>query len=425
MRVFVGPLEVAGIGAGFVEGLRANGASADLVCAYAHRFAYSAQAVPARIVRWWAHWGTRRAALPASRPVAKGFAFGLQQLIGWAVLAWAVRRYDAFVFLYGETITNTGLELNLLRWLGKRTVVVFVGSDARPPYIDGGWFPADRPFDLDAVRLAAARQQRKVTRLERQASLCVNALATAHFHRRRFVDWFALGIPRAAQAAAPAPNGTTLRALHSPSHPVLKGTARIRAVVEALRAKGVAIELVTIEGRPNAEVMQALRDCDLAIDQLYSDTPMAAFATEAASVGRAVLIGGYNAGRVAADASGLPMPPTRFVHPDSLETALEALAADRAERERLGAQAHAFVAGHWSPAAVGARLLCLLRDDIPPVWWREPAQVTHLHGCGLAEDAARDRVRSLIDRFGAGALQLDDKPALREAFIAFAKGAAA
>ena len=49
------------------------------------------------------------------------------------------RRYDAFVFLYGETITNTGFELTLLRWLGKRTVVVFVGSDARPPYIDGGW----------------------------------------------------------------------------------------------------------------------------------------------------------------------------------------------------------------------------------------------------------------------------------------------
>lgn len=422
MRVFVGPLEVAGIGAGFVDGLRAHGASADLVCAYTHRFAYSAQAAPARIVRWWGHWGTRRAALPASRPVAKSFAFGLQQVLGWAVLAWAVRRYDAFVFLYGETITNTGFELNLLRWLGKHTVVVFVGSDARPPYIDGGWFPADRPVDLEALRRAAARQQRKVARLERQAGLCVNALATAHFHQRRFVDWFALGIPRAAQPLTPAPNGATLRVLHSPSHPVLKGTARIRAAVERLRAKGVAIELLTIEGRPNAEVMQALRECDLAIDQLYSDTPMAAFATEAASVGRPVLVGGYNAGRVAADATGLPLPPTRFVHPQALETSLEALAADRAERERLGAQAHAFVAGHWSPAAVGARLLRLLSGDIPQAWWREPGQVTHLHGCGLAEDAARERVRSLLDRFGTGALQLDDKPALREAFVAFAKG---
>ncbi len=425
MRVFVGPLEVAGIGAGFVEGLRAQGASADLVCAYTHRFAYGTQAVPSRLVQWWTHWGTRRAALPTTRPLAKTLAFAMQQLLGWAVLAWASRRYDAFVFLYGETITNTGLELKLLRWLGKCTVVVFVGSDARPPFIDGGWFPADRPADPDAVRRATARQQRRLTRLERQASLCVNALATAHFHRRRFVDWFALGIPRAAQPASPPPNGATLRVLHSPSHPVLKGTARIRSAVEALRAKGVAIELMTIEGRPNAEVMQALRDCDLAIDQLYSDTPMAAFATEAASVGRPVLVGGYNAGRVAADASGLPMPPTRFVQPDTLETALVALAADRAERERLGAAAQAFVAGHWSPSAVGGRLLRLLSGDIPQAWWLEPSQVTHLHGCGLAEDMARARVRALLDRFGPGALQLDDKPALREAFVAFANGAAA
>jgi hypothetical protein len=425
MRVFVGPLEVAGIGAGFVQGLRASGASADLICAYTHRFAYAAQVAPAPIVRWWAHWGTRRAALPATRPLSKGLAYALQFLLGLGVLAWAARRYDAFVFLYGETITNTRLDLALLRWLGKRTVVVFVGSDARPPYIDGGWFPADRPFDAEAARRAAARQQRKVVRLERQADLCVNALATAHFQRCRFVDWFALGIPRAAQAPTPAPAGSVLRVLHSPSNPVLKGTARIRAAVEGLRARGLSVELVTIEGRPNAEVMQALRDCDLAIDQLYSDTPMAAFATEAASVGRAVLVGGYNAGGLDLQTADLPMPPTRFVRPEVFEEALEALAVDPAERERLGAATRAFVAAQWSPAAVGQRLLRLLRDEIPAAWWREPAQVTHLHGCGLTEDVARDRLRALLDRFGAGALRLDDKPALRAAFVAFAKGAPA
>lgn len=425
MRVFVGPLEVAGIGAGWVQGLRANGVPADLVCAYTHRFGYANEAVPARVARWWAHWGSRRAALPTSRPLAKGFALVLQQLLSWGVLAWAATRYDAFVFLYGETITNSGVELPLLRALGKRVVVVFVGSDARPPYIDGGWFAADEVFELDAVRRATRRQQRKVTRLERQASVCVNAKATAHFHRRRFVDWFALGIPRATQPVTAAPSGATLRLLHSPSRPVLKGTAQIRATVQALRAKGLPVELITIEGRPNAEVMQALRDCDLAIDQLYSDTPMAAFAAEAASVGRAALVGGYTAGRLGQAPAGLPLPPTRFVHPQALESALEALVGDRAAREALAAQAHAFVAQHWSPTAVAARLLRVLRGDIPADWWCDPAQVDHLQGCGLAEPVARERVRALIERFGAAALQLDDKPALRDAFVAFARAGAA
>lgn len=420
MRVFVGPLEVAGIGAGWVEGLRTNGALADLVCAYTHRFAYSNETAPARVVRWWAYWGSARAELPTSRPVAKGFAMAMQQLLSWGVLAWATRRYDAFVFLYGETITNTGLEIPLLRALGKRVVMVFVGSDARPPYIDGGWFPADQPFDLTAARDAAQRQQRKVTRLERHASVCVNAMATAHFHRRRFVDWFALGIPRTAQPVVPVASSHVIRALHSPSHPVLKGTAQIRAAVDRLRARALPIELITVEGRPNAEVKQALRDCDLAIDQLYSDTPMAAFATEAASVGRAVLVCGYNAGRINATAAGLPMPPTRFVHPDALESALEALVSDREARDTLAAEGHAFVARHWSPDAVAARLMRVLRGDIPKTWWCDPAKVDHLQGCGLSEAVTRTRVRQLIERFGISTLQLDDKPALREAFVAFA-----
>jgi hypothetical protein len=112
------------------------------------------------------------------------------------------------------------------------------------------------------------------------------------------------------------------------------------------------------------------------------------------------------------------------VQPETLESALEALVVDRGAREALAARAHAFVAEHWSPSVVALRLLRVLRGNIPAVWWCEPAQVEHLQGCGLAEDVVRERVRALIDRFGASALQLDDKPALRDAFVAFAQARA-
>jgi hypothetical protein len=211
-----------------------------------------------------------------------------------------------------------------------------------------------------------------------------------------------------------------VRVLHSPSHPVLKGSAEIRATVERLRARGVPVELVTIEGRPNAEVLEALRDCDLAVDQLYSDTPMAAFATEAASVGRPVIVGGCAAGRGAAQVAPLPLPPSVYLRPEALEPALEALAGDREQRLALGAAGAAFVAAEWSPPAVGARLLRLLRGDIPAEWWCDPAEVDHLAGCGLPEAVARERVAALLAFGGAAALQLDDKPALERAFVAFA-----
>jgi len=428
VRVFIGPLEVAGIAAGLARGLRANGHEADLVFAYAHRFAYGGEREHGLVAGWWARAGRWRQALPRSQAVRKAFAFALQHLLGWAVLAWAVRRYDAFVFLYGETITNTALELGLLRRLGKRTVVVFVGSDSRPPYIDGGWFPADRPFDSDAAARAARRQRAKVRRLEAGASVCVNAPATGHFHARRFVHWLALGIPREVPPEVPAhAPRDEVRALHGPSHPVLKGTARIGEAVQALRARGVKLELATIEGRPNAEVLAALAASDVVLDQLYSDTPMAAFATEGASLGRAVLVGGYAARSMAADAArhGLPLPPTAFVEPDDFEATLARLVADAGERQRLGDAGRAFVAAHWTPAAVASRLLRMIEGGVPDAWWVDPAEVSYLHGCGLPEAVARERVRALVERRGAGALQLDDKPVLRDAFVAFGRGGGA
>ena len=59
---------------------------------------------------------------------------------------------------------------------------------------------------------------------------------------------------------------------------------------------------------------------------------------------------------------------------------------------------------------------------VPVSWWGESGEVAYLQGCGLPQGVARERVRALVERCGACALQLDDKPALRDAFLAFAYG---
>jgi hypothetical protein len=99
--------------------------------------------------------------------------------------------------------------------------------------------------------------------------------------------------------------------------------------------------------------------------------------------------------------------------------------ADADARRRVGEAGRAFVAAHWTPEADAGQQLRMIEGKIPESWWVDPAEVAYLQGCGLPEVVARERVGALVERCGASALQLDDKPALRDAFVAFARGEAA
>lgn len=425
-RVFVGPTEIAGVAHGLAEGLRRIGVDAELVLEADHAFAYGgsgSRAWPARAWRWA---GTNfRASRREGRAGWPAWA-ALHLILAWPVLAWAVWRFDAFVHIAGNAVTRSAAEWALLRLLGKRVVVVFLGSDARPPYING----AIDAGESAALAREARRVKRRVTRAERWASACVNAPGTAHFHERAVVNWFALGFPRvvpAAHGAVPArprAAGDRIVVVHSPSLALAKGTEQIKEIVERLQARGLPIELRILQGLANAEVIAALRAADLVADQLYSDTPMAGLATEAAQLGRPALVGGYFAAHVETALKDLAPIPTRFVLPEEFAASLEELVRDDAQRRALGVAALAFVRTEWSCERVAKRLMLLLGDAGPPAqWFFDPSTVDYLQGCGLPESAARDRVARLIADCGVGALQLQDKPALQAAFVDWARGA--
>jgi hypothetical protein len=351
-------------------------------------------------------------------------------LWGWVILAHAVSRFDAFLFLFGQTMTNSAVELWLLRRLGRKIVFIYSGSDARPPYIDGGWFAgeADGPRpDAGSVAALASRCRRRIRRQESFAHYTVNSPATAHFHARRYINWFSMGIPKASPARVPTgtPSGETVRILHAPSNPLVKGSARITGIIEAIRAKGLPVELVTVQGMPNERVLDELARCDFIVDQMYSDTPMAAFATEAALFGKPAVVGGYFAADMGRCLRPEDTPPSLFVEPDALETAVERMVRDAGLRRELGAEARRFVTARWTPLEVAQRYLRLLRDDVPPDWWCDPADVRYVDGCGLPRERVRRLVDLLVTRTGVQALQVSDKPALEAAFRSLASAAPA
>lgn len=422
MRIFIGPLELAGVGVGLTRGLRALDVTADLRCKHPHPFAYEAQELDeSPVIRLWQRMGVWQQLLPL--PI-RLLLRCLQSALGFPVLLLLARRYDAFIFIFGRTITGSLWDVWLLRRLGKRTVVVFCGSDARPPCVDGARGLGGSKGLHAAMRLLFATwlNARRVTRLEKFADVVVNSPSTAQFHQRAFINWFAMGIPRSVaglvdEPSPDLPEAGDLRVLHCPSDRVAKGSDLIRETIDVLRAEGVPIKLTELHGVSNQRVMDALRQSHLVCDQLYADTPMAAFASEAAAQGKAALVGGYFAPHARTSIPNDMMPPSAFVHPSALRETLRALAMDRAACADLGRRAQMFVRTQWDDKVVASRYLDLISGDFPSHWWCQPDQVDYVGGCGLDEAAAAWRIETLTRYFGVRALRLGDKPRLEAAFL--------
>jgi hypothetical protein len=396
--------ETAGYCSGLVAGFRALGLRADHLNLGPDPMGYTTERPPrrARVVSWLA---ARRRAGPGPRAAWTA----VHRLAMSFLLVHAILRYDAFVFRAGDSFLGLR-DLALLRRLGRPVAVIFFGSDSRPSYLNG----AEVARDASGMHLAAqtAAKRRMVERIERDAGAIVCHVMTAQLHSRRAIAFLAAGIPRASTAAAPPPPDGPVRVLHAPSLASGKGTEAIREAVATVRAAGVDVELEVLSGRPNREVLDAIERSHFVVDQLYSDTPMAGFAAEAAARGRPAIVGGLGWDELRAATPPDMLPPALLCHPDELPGAIERLATDHSYRLALGERAHRFVAERWSQPAVAERLVDVLRGAAPAEWWFEPSAIAYAGGAGMPPDGVAAAIRAVVEAAGTGGLHVGDKPDL-------------
>jgi glycosyltransferase involved in cell wall biosynthesis len=427
--VLLGPVEIAGYHGALRTGLRELGVHATLYTADPHPFGYpgdpEAERVP--VVRWTQALRRRYAAAAARGSQVRKLWMLLVVALQPLVLAWAVLRFDAFVFSFGSSITLfPRLEFGLLRLLRRRIVCVFHGSDTRPPYLDGFLMRRETGLGVPECAALAVKNKARAALADRFADCIVENPASAHFHERPCVNGLLLGLPVPLREAAPAAKaGGPVRVLHSPSSPESKGTAHIVAAVDRLRERGLDVELVLVTGKPHAVVLEELARCDFVVDQIYSDTPMAGFAAEAASFGRPAVVAGYAEEVFARWVPAEARAPTVYVRPEEVEAAIERLVVDAGLRRELGARARAFVRERCTPRAVAARYLRMLEGTVPAEWMFDPREIRYLHGCGIPESRARELVGAVVALAGPGGLLLSDKPELERRMLAFAREAPA
>ncbi len=430
LRIFLGTIEIAG----YYHSLAASFTDREVYCRQItlapHPFKYAECSDSPCFVQWVRKISAKRYKTKGRSFVfwfSRGLLWGCESVIRiFLILPWATAKFDVFIFAANSKIVDARFgywDIALLRLFRKRVIFVFHGSDSRPPYISGTVIHSLETnkslVNIKELCKKTKKQKEGLRRIEKLAHVVVNNPVYGHFHEMPFVNIMHIGIPFMPAEEDARLTGKSLekisncvRILHAPSHRESKGSDIIQASVERLKEKKYQIDYIEIYNLPHSEVIREIQQCDFIIDQIYSDAPMAGFAAEAAYYGKPAIVCGYLPKN-----QWVEQIPTYYCHPRKLEASIELLINDGNFKKDLGRKAERFVKEQWSAAAVAERYHRIIEGDIPEKWWFDPKNITYLHGWGLPEAKLKETVSSYIRKHGLSALQLDDKPALRDRLL--------
>lgn len=256
-------------------------------------------------------------------------------------------------------------EFSFLRRHGVRVACLFTGSDIRSPALMRR-FEQETGFEtiityLDQVSpvfaSAAYDDQRRRTAevADRHADVVFNAAVDQLSYLRRETEPFPYFYPDDAvlfddaKHAAPGPRIV----VHAPSSPIIKGTQVVRAAVQRLRSEGYDFEYRELSGLPNREILAALREAHIVLNEFYAFVP-GVFGVEAMANGCALLTR-------ADETIETDLPPgsnSAWVVTTAADIAanLRALLDDPARIARQAAAGRDWVLRHATASASGARI---------------------------------------------------------------------
>jgi len=253
-----------------------------------------------------------------------------QQATQWRAFAQLARKTDIFHFYFGLTLLPKSVQFPLLRTLGKRSVMHFLGSDIR------GRSPAE---------LAWARR----------AGACV----VGSYDAIRWVpDAHVIppGIDFRAIEPPPPTNRERPVVLHAPSSRAKKGTEHVVAA-----CKELDVELEIVEGLDHREAFERYRNADVIVDQLNAGW-YGVFAIEAMALGKPVVTFLHDeAVRKTEEAFGVDVPIVNATA-ETLAGALRPLVESAEERRRVGRASRAYVEEVHDLERMTDRLLALYAE---------------------------------------------------------------
>ncbi len=348
MRVFLGTADTASVLSGLDAGFRALGhetttlvdGPCDTLATYDLQRGYELR----RLVdygKWPRPWSS----------IAYRLDDGPVRVISTSPLWRRLLDHDLFVFVYRPFAPEAWL-FPLLRALGKRIACFFLGSDVRHISALSQEYGVDvsrwrREFQRDPVN----RKVAKIRAVEWYADAVYSVpdqagLQIRPYHRAR------LALAGLAELEEHVPGRARPKILHAPSREDVKGTSHVVAAVEALRAEGLELEFRLLKGVPRAEVLAALRDADILVDELWLHGP-GVLSAEAMSLGTLVLT---------RTMGGAPVVPVTV---DTLKDRLREAVLDVERRVALAREARAWARSEYAPVEVARSVVADVEEARP------------------------------------------------------------
>lgn len=410
-RIFMGFSNVAGYYGNLAIGFKALGITAHLFDAVPNVFQYDLKSDQPFFLKLLSRINSLKHSSnnKALSVIAKIIYVSLRPVF----FIWAMLFHDVFIFS-GHSSFLRFYDLQILKFFGKKIIYLYHGSDVRPGYMSGV-HPENGGGDTPkGWKRLAEWQIAQMRKEEKYADVIINNTGTAQFCSRPIVKGLAIGIPSLLEEHKIDDlnkKNRDIKIVHAPSRPGPKGTYEFRAVIEKLKNEGYKIDYRELYKVPNSVVLKELAQCDFVLDQVYSDTPLAGLAAEAAFFGKVSVVGSYYT-ELENENMGIPFPPSALTHPDKLEETVRDLLDNPEKREQLGKDAKDFVQTYWRAEVVAKSFLRLIEDDIPEHWTFDPKETKNAYGACISKENLRKQLKAMYDIYGEEGFMVSDKPQL-------------
>jgi glycosyltransferase involved in cell wall biosynthesis len=418
-RIFLGVVEIAGYLQNLFLGFRKLGYDAAYLNVNAFSFNYDAYL--AENYRFLNFFISIAKKANTARGIGRFFYKAIYWVLKFIVFIWCLFRFDVFIFCAGSSFFWF-FDYKLLKFFNKKIIYVSLGSDSRPAYMNGSYKDdsTNGTFDPSIVVNRSKQTWKRIKTIEKYADILINYPQHGHFHSRPFISGNFIGFPtrlsdsvRLEQQA----NMKAVRILHAPTRPKAKGSLVFRELIAELISEGLEIDYVEITGKSNHEVLEEIKRADLVLDELFSDLPLGGLGSEAACMGKPVVVGGWFADKMNQRLKVSETPPSFYCLPSDIKETLRKLVADPVLRQNAGKQLRGFLEEQWAEKQVASKYLQLINDSYPRHWVYFPEDIEYLEGWGISQEELEDNIRSLVSAFGPDALSLTHNPVLLDKFL--------